>query len=93
MRDSGLRAQFLMAEMFASQIDAALTYFELTGEALAITSKTGYGAAQAIYARMDGSLPPDELFSSAASYILSLGVQLADWERKSKTDAFECGRK
>ena len=93
MIDSGLRARFLMAGMSQTQIDAALSNFELKGEALAFTSKTEYGAAQATYARMDGSRPPDELFSSAARYILSLGVQLAGWERKSKTDAFGCGRK
>ena len=93
MRDSGFRAHFLMAGMSQSQIDAALSNFELTGEALAITSKTEYWAARATYARMDGSRPSDELFSSDARYILSLGEKLAEWERKSKTDAFECGRK
>jgi hypothetical protein len=79
--------------MSQNQIDAALTHFELTAKTFDITSKAEYLAERETYARMEASLLPDELFSSVARYILSLGMRLAEWERKSKVNAFGRGRK
>lgn len=82
MIDPGLRTWFISAGMPKTQIETALSYFEETGTAPLITSQREYVAARATYVRMDASLSPDELFSPVARYILSLGVQLSEWERK-----------
>lgn len=84
MTDPGLRSRFLKAGMSPIQIDAALHCFEDTGEALSISSQAEYIAARAAYARMDASLPPDELFSAVARYVLSLGVKVAEWEKNAE---------
>lgn len=82
MIDPGLRTRFLAAGTPKHQIEAALGYFEQTGTAPAITSPSEYAAARETYARMDACLPPEELFSRVARYILSLRVQLSEWERR-----------
>lgn len=82
MIDPGLRTRYLAAGTPKHQIEAALGYFEQTGTAPAITSPSEYAAARETYARMDACLPPEELFSPVARYILSLGVQLSEWERR-----------
>ena len=47
-----------------------------------ITSEAEYADATALYAAMDSSVPPQDLHSPVARYVVALGMQITKWEIK-----------
>ena len=85
MEERGLRPQFLSAGVPEDKIDIALSDFYSRGGAPEITSMADYTAAHALYGAMDASVPPDDLHSPVARYVISLGARMAEWEAKAHT--------
>ncbi|WP_143079954.1 MULTISPECIES: hypothetical protein [Rhodobacterales] len=48
-----------------------------------ITSEAEYDAAKALYAAMDASMPPKDLHSPVARYVVALGMEMTKWEIKN----------
>lgn len=83
MEDRSLRPQFLSAGVPNDQIEIALGYLYGRGGAPVITSEDDYRAAKALYAAMDASVPPQDLHSPMARYVLTLGMRMTEWEARS----------
>lgn len=47
-----------------------------------IISEAEYADATALYAAMDSSVPPQDLHSPVARYVVALGMQITKWEIK-----------
>lgn len=81
MDNDDLRAMFLAAGLPADQVDDVLDYFQTFGRAAKITSLSDYETATALYRVMDDRLAPDDLYSPAARYVISLGEQISEWDK------------
>lgn len=70
------------AAVSKKQLEVAFKHF-FGVEPPEITSEADYESAKALYAAMDASVPPRDLHSSAARYVVALGVEMTKWEIKN----------
>lgn len=83
MKDHSLRLQFLSAGVPEDQIEIALGNFYGSGGAPEITCMGDYTAAKSLYAVMDASVPPQDMHSAVARYVITLGARMTEWEMRS----------
>ena len=69
------------AAVSKKQLEVAFRHF-FGIEPSEITSEAEYETAKALYAAMDASVPPRDLHSPAARYVVALGVRMTRWESK-----------
>lgn len=87
MEDHSLWPQVFSAGVPNDQIEIALDHLYGHGGAPTITSEHDYRAAKALYAAMDASVPPQDLHSPMARYVLTLGVRMTEWEARGNPTA------
>jgi hypothetical protein len=73
---------FLQAGLPEDQLDGVLGYFHAFDSAPEIQTLSDYLMAKATYAMMDRRLPPKEVLSPVARYVISLGARIAEWDAK-----------
>lgn len=83
MEDHSLRPQFLSAGIPEDQIEITLSHFYGHGGAPEIISEGDYRAAKALYAVMDAAVPPRDLHSPVARYVIALGARMTEWEARN----------
>lgn len=83
MKDHSLRLQFLSAGVPEDQMEVALENFYGLGGAPEITCTGDYAAAKSLYAVMDASVPPNDMHSAAARYVITLGARMTEWEMRN----------
>lgn len=83
MRKTRLKSQFLAAGMPREQVEIALEHFERHKTAPRIETAGDYAVASAFYQRLDAALPPHDVHSLSARYVISLGTRMAEWEIKA----------
>lgn len=77
--DDQLRS--VSAAVSKKQLEVAFRHF-FGVEPPEIKSEAEYETAKALYAAMDASVPPRDLHSPAARYVVALGLQMSKWESK-----------
>jgi hypothetical protein len=64
------------------QIDGVLSYFHAFDSASEIFTLTECTTAKDTYAVMDRQMPPKDVHSPVARYVISLGARITEWEEK-----------
>lgn len=80
MAHRDFQKMFLAAGMPEEHVEGVLDHFHAFAEASDLTSVAEYETARTTYAVMDASVPPEDLHSPVARYLLSLGARIAAWE-------------